>query len=864
MSEIYSDVLAKLFAAENINVQIKNASTAYFNPETRAMVFPQWILTLPIASRELLMLHEASHALHTPKFGTHEAAKDYETVFRNILNILEDKRIEDAMKEKFPGAKSTFIRGFYELVNSNLFGIHFEDDMNNTSLLDRMNLYFKGDYYFDCVFTEEEQVWVDRAAQNKSFEEVYDNAVDLLEYLKENYAKEVLEQAKVSAENFEFVDEDDFEGDGFSEDSEIMTMSELEEMLDEESFEKLQEALEERNEQKAKEIIKDNINNGLLPDFEHKHSSQTDSEWEKNQERMQSNDENKFSTFVNTNLSRYLNWKDFVVPNSIVTSQVRKSIALVHQNKIESFEKFMSEHRVEVAPVIAHMVREFMRKKAAEDFRRTKESKTGNLDLHKLVHYKYESNLFLNKAVTTEEKNHGFALLLDWSGSMNGIMTNAILQLIVNVIFCKSIQVPFVAYAFSTSATDGYDASDEIDICTHGVDAESMRLNPKFKLIELIDSTKSNYEEQLRNLYYIAYSFLNAHHSKMDIYEFENYVEKMEKRKNSILNKDTHYNYDYDTDHIMVLSSMFELGSTPLNDGLILMNYILPDLKQNMGVDVMNLMVFTDGDSDGMQLLATNKETSTLKAHAQFGFAADPWGVVRKTRKRGAWDDVLDAFSRNSTQNRHSYRGDESKIYCRLRQSNRVVCVNDLMTRKFNSYVGSSNREFTRRLAALVKEETGANVICIELLTYKSAHLRRYLPSYYNVTEIEETEKVINDYRKNGFGVINRNGYDQIFCVNTNVIGNARYNSYYHCYDDDETEQKQDNAFDNMKENSKGTFTTRQLTAALEKNVSQKNRRKFLATRVVDVISEKQLKEEKKQKIVLDIPENLCYDQETV
>lgn len=67
-----------------------------------------------------------------------------------------------------------------------------------------------------------------------------------------------------------------------------------------------------------------------------------------------------------------------------------------------------------------------------------------------------------------------------------------------------------------------------------------------------------------------------------------------------------------------------------------------------------------------------------------------------------------------------------------------------------------------------------------------------------------------------------------------------------------------------MKENSKGTFTTRQLTAALEKNVSQKNRRKFLATRVVDVISEKQLKEEKKQKIVLDIPENLCYDQETV
>jgi len=862
MSEIYSDVLAKLFAAENINISIKNASTAYFNPETRSMVFPQWILTLPIASRELLMLHEASHALHTPKFGTHEKAKEYETVFRNILNILEDKRIEDAMKEKFPGAKSTFIRGFYELVNSNLFGIHFEDDMNGTSLLDRMNLYFKGDYYFDCEFTEEEQYWVDRAAQNKTFEEVYDNAVDLLEHLKENYAKEVLEKAKVNWEDVEFVDSDeydDYEGDGGE--TEHLTMEDLENMLDEESFEKLQEALEEHNEQKAKEVIKEAINNGLQPDFEEKNSAQTDTEWEKNQERMKSSNEDKFANILNANLSRYLNWKDFVVPNSLVTDQIRKSISLVSSTKIEEFEKFMSEHRVEMAPVIAHMVREFMRKKAAEDFRRTKESKTGNLDLHKLVHYKYESNLFLNKAVTTEEKNHGFALLLDWSGSMNNIMTNAILQLIVNVIFCKSIQVPFVAYAFSTDATDTYDATEQIGICTHGVDIDSMRLNPKFKLVELIDSTKSNYEEQLRNLYYVAYSFLNVHQTRMGILEFEKYAARLDKRRKE--NKIGRYDYD-GTDHVMVLSDIFELGSTPLNDGLILMNYILPDLKQNMVVDVMNLIVITDGDSDGMQMMATRKEPNTLKATAEFTEVLNTWGNPELRRQKGNWDEVLDAFYLNGSQSRYSYRGDESKFYCRLRQSNRVVCINDLMTRKFNSYVNNSNREFTRRLAALVKEETGANVICIELLTYKSTALRRYLSAYYNVTELDETEQIINDYRKNGFAVINRNGYDQIFCVNTNVICNSRYNSYYYGWDDDDSEQKQENAFDNMKENSKGTFTTRQLAVALEKNVSQKNRRKFLATRVVDVISEKQVKEEKKQKIVLDIPENLCYDQETV
>ena len=54
----------------------------------------------------------------------------------------------------------------------------------------------------------------------------------------------------------------------------------------------------------------------------------------------------------------------------------------------------------------------------------------------------------------------------------------------------------------------------------------------KFKLVELIDSTKSNYEEQLRNLYYVAYSFLNVHQTKMGILEFEKYAARLEKRKN--------------------------------------------------------------------------------------------------------------------------------------------------------------------------------------------------------------------------------------------------------------------------------------------------------------------------------------------
>ena len=45
--EIYSEALAKMFAAENIAIQIKESPTAYFDIEKRRMTIPKWILQLP-------------------------------------------------------------------------------------------------------------------------------------------------------------------------------------------------------------------------------------------------------------------------------------------------------------------------------------------------------------------------------------------------------------------------------------------------------------------------------------------------------------------------------------------------------------------------------------------------------------------------------------------------------------------------------------------------------------------------------------------------------------------------------------------------------------------------------------------------
>ena len=827
--EIYSDSLAKLFAAENIGVEIKKTSTAYFDVKNRRMTFPTWILELPVASRELLMLHEASHALHTPEFGTHEKAKEYEQVFRTILNVLEDKRIEDMMKEKFPGSKATFIRGFFELVNKNFFGIRFHDSTEDLSLIDRMNLHFKGDYYFECEFTEEEQYWVDRAAQNKTFEEVYQNALELFEWIKKEYSKEVLENIKYNLDDLQFGDGDyDVDGNPIQ-----MDLDKVKESIGEEAFEELMNAIEENRKEDAENIINQNLKDDRL-DFAENNSAKTDQNWEKNQEGFKNDRESQYNSFkyrqpMNLNLPRRINSDDFVVKNSVVTKTLTENFSYISDSERNNFQNFMKKHKDSMRQVLSHMVREFYRKKAAEDYRRTQESKTGNLDLHKLPHYKYNSDLFLNKSVIKDEKNHGFVLLLDWSGSMSTIMTNAILQLINNVTFCKAIDVPFVAYAFSSEAGKSYDTPQNIVV--HATDKNDLRIGYAYKLIELCDSTKKNYEEQLRNLYYLAYCFINNNMIQVHRYtSMKNaYDEYISRHGNEKPDSFSQQNWRArQLEQSVVLSDLFELGSTPLNDSLVLMNHVLPKTQQRMNVDIMNFITITDGDSDYIQSPAGVTDTNTYKRNCH------PDKTSRSYDEDCVEIDKLHTvFGRNGTS---TGRISDTTIFLRSLYSDKIYDLT-IPEMKDGGYGHSKARERTRTIAKVLKQETGANVISIELLSSNNTSFKKSIMSMYNTDDFEEIERISADYRRNGFAII-ENGYDKIFAVNTNVICEESYNRHYY-YDVSNLDEERD-YFDDIAQTKDGKYTTKQLKNALVKNSSQKAKRKFLASRIVDIISDKQ------------------------
>ena len=150
--------LAKLLATENLTVEHRRVSTASFDVNNRVLILPIWN-TATNAIYDLLVGHEVGHALYTPN-KPHDGD-------RGFVNVLEDVRIEKLMKRAYPGLRKSFYEGYTDLNEQDFFGVNHED-LTKIPFIDRINLWFKGNA--NIRFSDEEQVWVDRAANTETFD----------------------------------------------------------------------------------------------------------------------------------------------------------------------------------------------------------------------------------------------------------------------------------------------------------------------------------------------------------------------------------------------------------------------------------------------------------------------------------------------------------------------------------------------------------------------------------------------------------------------------------------------------------------------------------------------------------------------
>ena len=176
--------LAKLLATENLQVEHRKITTAYFDVERRVLALPIW-KDVSGDVYDLLVGHEVGHALFTPN-------KDWRDVAdcpKDFVNVIEDARIEKLMKRKYPGLRKSFAGGYKELNDADFFDIDGKD-FNTFSLIDRINLHFKIGASAMVPFSIEEQLFVARTDVAETFEEVLQIAVDVFNYSKQEEEQE--------------------------------------------------------------------------------------------------------------------------------------------------------------------------------------------------------------------------------------------------------------------------------------------------------------------------------------------------------------------------------------------------------------------------------------------------------------------------------------------------------------------------------------------------------------------------------------------------------------------------------------------------------------------------------------------------
>lgn len=446
------DLIAKLLANENINVIRATCATASFDIKERTLRLPRWkVITDEID--QMLVAHEVGHALYTTDEYTDALINDLD--FKgagSYLNILEDARVEKLIKRKYPGIRKTFTVGYKELNDMDFFGIK-QRDLQDLSLIDRINMYFKVGYSCGVQFSPEEKVFVVRAEKTETIDDVIQLAKDIWNYvgsIEKPVEDNELETGDIDDnESFDDYESDDIDDDQYND----MTDS-SEEEEDEESDDDNSD--NDQPSDSGSDDEEDSLNSGT--DSESDSSDITASDDEEYTDDEEDDGDGITDRILSQKIAQlsdfetdYKYWKlvpqayDTILPYKTVLQEViRGRLNNVNEAKSE-FRSFRNDTQNNVD----YMIKEFHMRKAASEYKRTQVSKIGSLDTRKLWSYKINDDLFKRTAIVKSGKNHGMLFLLDWSSSMHRIMKSTIKQVLNLVMFCRQAQIPFQVLAFT-------------------------------------------------------------------------------------------------------------------------------------------------------------------------------------------------------------------------------------------------------------------------------------------------------------------------------------------------------------------------------------------------------------------------------
>lgn len=588
-------MMAKLLAVENITVVHAGTRTATFDIGRRILTLPIW-KEMSGDLYDMLILHEISHAINSPK-DPNTFRRAYTRIdsvhpksVRRYINIVEDARIERLIKILYPGGRACFTRAYQELIDRNFFGT-VNLDINNFSIIDRLNIHFKVGHEAGVKFTdEEEEKFVKPMAAALTFADVVDVAESLYSYAKLERAKRKAQEQKEEEEDDE--DENDVETDerptitNEDQDDDGETTVDPDSDGDEDEDEpdvkvdgdKSEDPAEKKESAGGKpEGKKKKSPNavGDMPEDDSPVEAQTDEQFENKQETLRDPDAKpiRYLGVPKIKLDKIL------VPHAKVHDQIRRfytrhAILGVKDNvetHVEEFARFRQENK----PVVDWLMKEFELHKAADQYARTSMAKTGILDMNRLSQYKFTDDLMKRNAIVPGGKNHALELFLDWSASMIDHIVGTVHQLLNLVIFARKANIPFNVYTFGARKDHHQEGSV-------GIFSRQQPNNDCFE------------HEPNDYAFYAGFTLRQMFSSSMTAKEFNDACVNMLMLASGAARGIDPLRAGQFMEHVADCDQMY---ATPLNEAIVCASELIDRARRKTGAQVVNAVFLTDGDS---------------------------------------------------------------------------------------------------------------------------------------------------------------------------------------------------------------------------------------------------------------------------
>ena len=555
--------LARLLATENLTVEHKVCQTASFDTDKRILTLPIWNVSDHVY--DMLVEHEVGHALFTPNDDWTEVLKD---VPKSFLNVTEDARIEKLMKRKFPGVNKDFFKGYKELHEEDFFSVQHED-VTQLHLIDRINLHYKIGTHFMMPFTDEEITLRDAVGVAETFDDAIQCAIDIYNFEKREQEKEELQTPQEGNSSV-----------GMTPDSTESAQGEGDE-VEVEGKPKSQGDADQTEGDQNKESEEDEAPTPMGGYEGGNLYAKTDVSLEENLIDTTLNSDYQAPKYIEMpelDSKNHMTSPDWVADKCEAWWAAERftDVNYEYYNPLDwtYVDAEYNAFKKQIGREVSYLNKEFEMKKAATSYARASVSRTGVLDTKKLFSYKYNDDIFRKVTRTKDGKSHGLIFILDWSGSMHECILDTYKQLLSLAFFCRKAKISFEAFCFASDT--GEHLTEEYDDTSYSAKQKDNTIYvPAQQVLQgLFNSNQNNaeFDRSAKTIFRIA-----------SVYVHNRYYGWNSERPN--------------VPETSAVPSILQMGGTPLNESLCILNDFIPKFRKQHGVEKVNVALLTDGEA---------------------------------------------------------------------------------------------------------------------------------------------------------------------------------------------------------------------------------------------------------------------------